>query len=81
MYLRIPTPQEVSAAYCNLQEAAERLGYPVAVKAMGDGWRLRADLAAVRLDLTGPEAVAERLTSAGGRFCVEHDVPRRSPGA
>lgn len=26
MYLRIPTPQEVSAAYCNLQEAAERLG-------------------------------------------------------
>ncbi|MDP0397685.1 bifunctional acetate--CoA ligase family protein/GNAT family N-acetyltransferase [Tsukamurella strandjordii] len=38
--------------------AADRLGYPVAVKAMGDRWRLRADLAAVRLDLSGPEAVA-----------------------
>lgn len=42
--------------------AAGRIGYPVALKAMGGQWRLRADLAAVRLDVGGPEAVAEAFT-------------------
>ncbi|MFL0580535.1 GNAT family N-acetyltransferase [Dietzia sp. 179-F 9C3 NHS] len=32
--------------------AAEELGYPVAVKAMGEQWRTRSDQSGVRLDLT-----------------------------
>nr|WP_040768445.1 GNAT family N-acetyltransferase [Tsukamurella sp. 1534] len=51
----VSTPEEAVAA-------AERLGFPVAVKAMGDRWRVRADLTAVRLDLTGPSAVASAFT-------------------
>ena len=37
--------------------AAEELGYPVAVKAYGDLWRHRTDLAGVRLDVVNAEAV------------------------
>ncbi|WP_305094810.1 bifunctional GNAT family N-acetyltransferase/acetate--CoA ligase family protein [Prescottella sp. R16] len=38
-------------------EAADALGYPVAVKATGEQWRHRPDLSGVRLDLGGPDAV------------------------
>lgn len=38
-------------------EAAQALGYPVAVKATGEMWRHRPDLGGVRLDLSGPESV------------------------
>ncbi|MGU3433356.1 GNAT family N-acetyltransferase [Actinomycetes bacterium M1A6_2h] len=38
--------------------AAEELGYPVAVKAMGEQWRHRPDLEGVRLDVVGSEAVS-----------------------
>ncbi|WP_137724772.1 bifunctional GNAT family N-acetyltransferase/acetate--CoA ligase family protein [Prescottella subtropica] len=38
-------------------EAADALGYPVAVKATGELWRHRPDLSGVRLDLVGPDAV------------------------
>ena len=38
-------------------EAAEALGYPVAVKATGERWWRRLDLEGVRLDLDTPEAV------------------------
>jgi acyl-CoA synthetase (NDP forming)/GNAT superfamily N-acetyltransferase len=37
--------------------AADELGYPVAVKAVGQRWRHRTDLVGVRLDLPGPDAV------------------------
>ncbi|MET9328539.1 GNAT family N-acetyltransferase [Tsukamurella sp. NPDC003166] len=56
-------PFEVASSAANAIAAAERLGYPVAVKAMGDHWRLRADLAAVRLDLRKPDAVAEAFVA------------------
>ncbi len=52
-------PFEVASSVAEAVAAADRLGYPVAVKAMGERWRLRADLAAVRLDLAGPQAVAD----------------------
>ncbi|GAA3182409.1 hypothetical protein GCM10020255_077070 [Rhodococcus baikonurensis] len=38
-------------------EAANAVGYPVAVKATGEMWRHRPDLGGVRLDLSGPESV------------------------
>jgi acyl-CoA synthetase (NDP forming)/GNAT superfamily N-acetyltransferase len=38
-------------------QAAEELGYPVAVKATGEQWRHRPDLGGVRLDLVGPDSV------------------------
>jgi acyl-CoA synthetase (NDP forming) len=37
--------------------AAEELGYPVALKAIGDRWRHRTDLVGVRLDLDTPSGV------------------------
>ena len=39
-------------------DAAEQLGYPVVLKAAGERWRHRDDLAGVRLDLATPDAVA-----------------------
>ena len=38
-------------------EAAEELGYPIALKAVGDRWRHRTDLVGVRLDLGSAAAV------------------------
>ncbi|MHA6793695.1 bifunctional acetate--CoA ligase family protein/GNAT family N-acetyltransferase [Pseudonocardia bannensis] len=38
--------------------AANELGYPVALKAVGERWRHRTDLVGVRLDLGAPPAVA-----------------------
>ena len=55
-------PFEVAATAEEAVAAADRLGYPVAVKAMGERWRLRADLAAVRMDNAGPAAVADAFT-------------------
>ena len=37
--------------------AAEELGYPVAIKALGDRWRHRTDQVGVRLDLDDPSGV------------------------
>ncbi|WP_214369217.1 bifunctional GNAT family N-acetyltransferase/acetate--CoA ligase family protein [Pseudonocardia sp. H11422] len=37
--------------------AADELGYPVALKAVGERWRHRTDLVGVRLDLGAPAAV------------------------
>ena len=37
--------------------AAEELGYPVAVKAVGEQWQHRTDLVGVRLDLHGADSV------------------------
>jgi acyl-CoA synthetase (NDP forming)/RimJ/RimL family protein N-acetyltransferase len=37
--------------------AADELGYPVALKAVGDRWRHRTDLVGVRLDLGAPAGV------------------------
>ncbi|MGZ4521820.1 MAG: bifunctional acetate--CoA ligase family protein/GNAT family N-acetyltransferase [Mycobacteriaceae bacterium] len=37
--------------------SARELGFPVAVKAMGEQWRDRSDLVGVRLDLAGADAV------------------------
>ncbi|GAB3126322.1 bifunctional GNAT family N-acetyltransferase/acetate--CoA ligase family protein [Tsukamurella serpentis] len=59
-------PFEVAADPAGAVAAADRLGYPVAIKAMGERWRLRADLAAVRLDLTGPQAVADAFAELSG---------------
>nr|WP_228045944.1 GNAT family N-acetyltransferase [Saccharopolyspora sp. HNM0983] len=39
--------------------AAEEIGFPVAVKSVSDRLRHRSDLAGVRLDLTGPDAVRD----------------------
>ncbi|MDF0532421.1 bifunctional GNAT family N-acetyltransferase/acetate--CoA ligase family protein, partial [Tsukamurella sp. 8J] len=57
---------EVTSSAEEAVAAAARLGYPVALKAMGRRWRLRADLAAVRLDLTTPEGVAEAFRDLAG---------------
>lgn len=38
--------------------AADRMGYPVALKAVGDRWRHRTDLVGVRLDVGSPAGVA-----------------------
>ncbi|HEY3260700.1 MAG TPA: acetate--CoA ligase family protein, partial [Pseudonocardiaceae bacterium] len=37
--------------------AADELGYPVVLKAIGEPWRHRPDLVGVRLDLPGPDGV------------------------
>ncbi|GAA5138290.1 bifunctional acetate--CoA ligase family protein/GNAT family N-acetyltransferase [Pseudonocardia adelaidensis] len=42
--------------------AAEELGYPVAIKAVGDRWRHRTDQAGVRLDLDAPSGVRRAHT-------------------
>lgn len=47
-FRRVRGPDEAAAA-------ADELGYPVAIKAVGDRWRHRTDLVGVRLDIgTGP---------------------------
>ncbi|WP_345541684.1 GNAT family N-acetyltransferase [Phytohabitans rumicis] len=59
--------------------AAERLGYPVALKAAGEALRHRLDLGAVRLDLAGPAAVAqayaEMAEAFGAGMLVQSMVP------
>ncbi|HEX6967555.1 MAG TPA: GNAT family N-acetyltransferase [Micromonosporaceae bacterium] len=48
--------------------AAERIGYPVALKAAGEGWRHRFDLGAVRLDLASADAVRTAYEEVQARF-------------
>ncbi|WP_232665434.1 bifunctional acetate--CoA ligase family protein/GNAT family N-acetyltransferase [Pseudonocardia sp. TRM90224] len=61
--------------------AATELGYPVAVKAVGDRWRHRSDLVGVRLDVAGPAEVERahadiaRLTGSTEVY-VQRMVPR-----
>ncbi|WP_181783686.1 acetate--CoA ligase family protein [Pseudonocardia pini] len=40
-----------------VEKAADELGYPIALKAVGDRWRHRTDLVGVRLDLGSAAAV------------------------
>ncbi|MEV0152368.1 GNAT family N-acetyltransferase [Micromonospora sp. NPDC050686] len=59
--------------------AAQRLGWPVAVKAAAPGLRHRLDLGAVRLDLADPPALrrayAEMAPVFGADFLVQPMVP------
>jgi acyl-CoA synthetase (NDP forming) len=61
--------------------AAEELGYPVALKAVGERWRHRTDLVGVRLDLDTPGAVRRahadlaRLTGQDGLY-VQRMAPK-----
>jgi acyl-CoA synthetase (NDP forming)/GNAT superfamily N-acetyltransferase len=48
--------------------AADRLGYPVALKSAGEALRHRLDLGAVRLELTDESAVARAYTEMADRF-------------
>jgi acyl-CoA synthetase (NDP forming)/GNAT superfamily N-acetyltransferase len=54
--VRIVPFRRVSSA-SDAVAAAHELGYPVAVKAVGEQWSHRADLVGVRLDLLDPAAV------------------------
>jgi acyl-CoA synthetase (NDP forming)/RimJ/RimL family protein N-acetyltransferase len=61
-------------------EAAAELGYPVAVKAAGERWTLRGDLAGVRLDLHTEQAVKAAFAdlaplSATGQVYVQRMAP------
>lgn len=61
--------------------AAEELGFPVAIKALGERWRHRTDLVGVRLDLADPSGVRrahadlERLTGQGEVY-VQRMAPK-----
>jgi acyl-CoA synthetase (NDP forming) len=61
--------------------AAEEIGYPVAVKAVGDRWRHRTDLVGVRLDLDSAAGVRSaqgdlaRLTGRGEVY-VQRMAPK-----
>jgi acyl-CoA synthetase (NDP forming)/GNAT superfamily N-acetyltransferase len=61
--------------------AAQELGYPVAIKAVGDRWRHRTDLVGVRLDLDDPSGVRRahadlaRLTGQGEVY-VQRMAPK-----
>ncbi|MHA6621071.1 bifunctional acetate--CoA ligase family protein/GNAT family N-acetyltransferase [Pseudonocardia sp. DLS-67] len=61
--------------------AAEDLGYPVAIKAVGDRWRHRTDQVGVRLDLDDPSGVRRahtdlaRLTGQGEVY-VQRMAPK-----
>ncbi|MFC4555891.1 GNAT family N-acetyltransferase [Georgenia faecalis] len=56
--------------------AAERLGWPVALKTSDEVLRHRADLGGVRLDLTGPDELREAM-----RAMRTHLEPIAGPGA
>jgi acyl-CoA synthetase (NDP forming)/GNAT superfamily N-acetyltransferase len=63
------------------ERAAEELGYPIALKAVGDQWRHRTDLVGVRLDLGSAAAVRrafadlERVTGKDEVY-VQRMAPR-----
>lgn len=65
--------------------AAEALGWPVALKSSATHLRHRIDLGGVRLDLTGPAAVAEamaqmrRVLQAHGEIETTVEVQRMAP--
>ncbi|WP_250446896.1 acetate--CoA ligase family protein, partial [Actinotalea sp. C106] len=66
--------------------AAERLGWPVALKAAADHLRHRIDLGGVRLDIAGPEELTEDLTQMRehladlGAGDARFEVQRMAPG-
>lgn len=53
----VPYVEVADAA--SARQAAEHIGYPVALKARAADWRRRPDLMGVRLDLTSPDAVGD----------------------
>ena len=73
-YRRVSTMGDCAAA-------ADELGYPVAVKAVGEQWRHRTDLVGVRLDLLGPTAVRAAYDdlarySGSGEVYVQRMAPK-----
>lgn len=61
--------------------AGAELGYPLAIKAAGDRWRHRSDLAGVRLDVANEEGLASAYadvvcTTGGGDVYVQRMLPR-----
>jgi acyl-CoA synthetase (NDP forming)/GNAT superfamily N-acetyltransferase len=74
-------PYRVAGSADAAAGAATELGLPVALKATGERFRHRADLAGVRLDLSTPDAVREayeRLVelSGSGEVHVQRMAPR-----
>ncbi|MGL4306607.1 MAG: GNAT family N-acetyltransferase [Mycobacteriaceae bacterium] len=51
-FMAVESPEEALIA-------AEKIGYPVALKAIGQRWQNRQDLTGVRLDVMTPEAVVD----------------------
>ncbi|MGH3757966.1 GNAT family N-acetyltransferase [Actinophytocola sp.] len=73
-------PYRVAVSADDAVAAAEELGFPVAVKATGERFWRRADLAGVRLDLSTPDSVREayaRMTelSDGPEVYVQRMAP------
>ncbi|HVL84281.1 MAG TPA: GNAT family N-acetyltransferase [Pseudonocardia sp.] len=61
--------------------AADELGYPVAMKAVGDRWRHRTDLVGVRLDIGSPAGAARafadlRLLTGQEEVYVQRMAPK-----
>ncbi len=65
----LPAPDATSAV-----RAAERLGYPVALKATAPHLRHRADLGCVRLDLAGDAELRRAYAELTGRLGKPHEV-------
>ncbi|MDN5858003.1 MAG: GNAT family N-acetyltransferase [Pseudonocardia sp.] len=64
-----------------VRAAGAELGYPVVIKAAGDRWRHRSDLAGVRLDVANHEALAAAhadvvRTTGSGDVYVQRMLPR-----
>lgn len=62
-------------------EAADALGYPVAIKAVGERWRHRTDLVGVRLDLGAPTGVMRAVgdlaeLTGDDEFYVQRMAPK-----
>ncbi|HLU58418.1 MAG TPA: GNAT family N-acetyltransferase [Pseudonocardia sp.] len=78
--IRVVEFREVSDADAAVA-AAEELGFPVALKAVGERWRHRTDLVGVRLDLDDPASVRRahadlaRLTGQGEVY-VQRMAPK-----
>ncbi|HYN94589.1 MAG TPA: acetate--CoA ligase family protein, partial [Pilimelia sp.] len=68
-----------AASAADAVAAAERLGYPVAVKAAVPGLRHRLDLGAVRLDLPDTGAVRRAYAEVAGLFGADVLVQRMVP--
>ena len=72
-------PSIPASSESDVLKAAERAGYPVAIKAAGQALRHRIDLGAVRLALADPDdvraAYAELLTAFGPDVLVQSMVP------
>jgi acyl-CoA synthetase (NDP forming)/RimJ/RimL family protein N-acetyltransferase len=74
-------PSAIAESAQAVVAAADRLGYPVALKAAGGGLRHRIDLGAVRLDLADARAVERAYTEMAGPFGARMLVqPMVAPG-